>query len=134
MTALSRSPSSADPVQLGRLIAAGRVAIGIALVAAPGLFPRLVAGTGSRQDVLALARIAGARDLGMGVGTLLAARHGATPELRRWMAASAFADGVDALAIARSSTFLGLPRLASVAAGTSAAVLGAVVCRQLPAD
>jgi hypothetical protein len=133
---MSPSPTVAgvDAVALGRLIAAGRVAIGATLVLAPSVFPRLVAGSAVRQDVIALARIAGARDLSMGVGALLAARHDATPELRRWVAASAFADAVDAVAVARSDGFRPLARLAAVAAGTSAAVLGALVSRALPTD
>jgi hypothetical protein len=130
---MSREVRSAasDPVALARLIAAGRVAIGLGLVAVPGLFSRVVGGVEPREDAVALARIAGARDLGMGVGALLAARGGATPELRRWVAASAFADAVDAVAIARSRSFPLLPRLAAVSAGAAAALLGALAGVQL---
>lgn len=132
MAASPRSEAGLDPVAVSRLIALGRVGIGVALVVAPGLFPRLVAGTTPREDAIAMTRIAGARDLGMGLGAALAARGGASPELRRWVAASALADAVDALAIARSGSFRPVPRLLAAAAGGSAAVLGLLAVRRLP--
>jgi hypothetical protein len=129
---MTRTVAGRDPVALARGIAYGRIAIGLALVAAPSLWSRVVAGTPPRQDALAAARIAGARDLGMGIGTALAARRGTPAELRRWVDASALADGIDALTFLRSTSFPLLPRLAALTAVTSATVAGVLVRRALP--
>lgn len=128
----SRPRPPADPVALARAVGLVRVAIGVGLVVAPSLWSRLLGGVPPRQDAVAAARIAGARDLGMGLGAVLAAREGATPELRRWVGASALADAVDAFAVARSDTFRALPRWAAVGAGTTATALGLLARRHLP--
>lgn len=126
--------SDADPVVLARGLGAGRIAIGIVLLAVPSLWSRVVTATPVRPEVISLARIAGARDLGLGLGTVLAARHGATPELRRWVQASALGDGVDSVVFLRASTFPRSARLASLAAAISATALGAAVASRLPRD
>ncbi len=134
MPVRSTPPAAADPVAIARGIAVGRIAVGIVLVVLPSVFSRVIAGVPPRQDATAAARIAGARDLGLGIGTVLAARQGGTPELRRWVEASALADGIDVLAFLRSGSFRRLPRLGSILAATGATVAGGVAARQLPRD
>jgi hypothetical protein len=73
--------------------AGARVAIGVASL----LAPRLVARTLTRTEGTSLfARMAGARDLGLGLGVLIALDRGAP--VRGWLEASALADGVDVAA------------------------------------
>lgn len=79
-----------------RGIAAARVALGIGATLAPGLVARLQFGTDT-PSLRVTMRMLGARDLALGVGALLAARHG-SKGLRGWVEAGALADGVDALA------------------------------------
>lgn len=119
-------------VRLARVIGAARIGIGVVAVLAPSIFPRLLVGVAPRQDVTVPVRILGARDLALGVGAVLAAREGATAELRRWVEASAFADAVDAFAFLRAGTFPALPRTASVLAAGGATLIGGGVARQLP--
>lgn len=123
---------SGDPVALSRALGLLRVGIGVGLLAFPGLFPRVLAGAAPRDDVTAAARIAGARDLGMGLGALAAAQGGPSAELRRWAAASAVADALDAVAMARARSLRAVPRRLAMTAGLGAALVGVVAVRRLP--
>ncbi|MDP9022491.1 MAG: hypothetical protein M3N57_07315 [Actinomycetota bacterium] len=74
-----------------------RVAIGAGLL----LAPRLAAGPwigadAARPGTKTMTRAAGARDLAIGVGTLLARRHGRSA--RGWLEAAALVDAADAAA------------------------------------
>ncbi|MGA3149155.1 MAG: hypothetical protein ABSF33_17025 [Acidimicrobiales bacterium] len=93
---------------LARLIASGRVAVGLAAVTAPTLMARpwigdASAGTASRL----LARTMGGRDLALGIGALRALSV-SDQEARPWVALGGTADAVDALATAIA--FRSLPR------------------------
>lgn len=104
-----------------RGIAAARVAIGIGATLAPGLVSRLQFGSDSASQRVTV-RMLGARDLALGAGALLAARHGSAG-LRGWVEAGALADGVDALAFLRGGRDAARVRsLTVLVAGTSAAV------------
>src|SRR5262245_57853269 len=60
-----------------RLIAVGRVALGVvASVARPAWLEWLFGGSAAGSAPLALARMAGVRDVALGTATLAAARHG----------------------------------------------------------
>ncbi len=86
-----------DPRMLTKALAAGRVAIGLALFAAPATAGRSWLGddvdlAGTRMATRGL----GARDVALGVGTFTAAHTGAP--VRTWLEASAAADLADATA------------------------------------
>jgi len=83
-----------------RGIALARVAIGAGATVAPGLVSRVQFGATSPAQRITV-RMLGARDLALGIGVLLAARH-ESPGLRGWVEAGAFADAVDAVAFLRA--------------------------------
>jgi hypothetical protein len=120
-----------EPRDLAVSTAGGRVAIGLAAV----LAPRVVAGTmtpsaGSGAGTSLFARMVGARDLGLGLGALIALDRGAP--VRGWFEASALVDGVDVVACLlardhlRRSVFPGVVGLAAIGA-----LLSAWLARQL---
>jgi hypothetical protein len=110
---------------VARGIALARVAIGVGATFAPSLVARLQFGSASPAQMITV-RMLGARDLALGAGALLAARHGANG-LRGWVEAGALADAVDAAAFLRggrgASRRRGLTIL--VAAGSAAASIWA---------
>ncbi len=88
--------------------ASGRVAIGVAAVAAPTLMARPWIGeVGDRAASRLLARTMGGRDLALGIGALRALA-GSDQEARPWVALGGTADAVDALATVVA--FASLPR------------------------
>jgi hypothetical protein len=112
-------------------LAGGRIAIGVVSLLAPGLVGRTMTGPeGSTGATRLFARMVGARDLGLGLGLLVALDRGAP--MRGWLGASAVVDGIDAAACLlardhiRRTVFPGAVGLA--AAG---AVLSAWLARQL---
>ena len=112
-------------------VARGRVAIGVASLLAPGLVARTMTGRDRSEGGTRLfARMVGARDLGIGLGLLVALDRNAP--VRGWLEASAVVDGIDAAACLlarhhiRTSVFPGAVGLA--AAG---ALLSAWLARQL---
>jgi hypothetical protein len=112
-------------------LAGGRVAIGVASLVAPGLVARtMIRGERSGSGTSLFARMVGARDVGLGLGALIALDRGAPA--RGWLEASALVDGVDVAAclLARdrisTSVFPGVVGLAA-----SGALLSAWLARQL---
>lgn len=87
---------------MARAVAAGRVAVGVAALTAPGAAVRLLLGGGRHGEGSALrmfTRMAGIRDLALGLATLDALRrqpHG--HRTARLVALSAACDAVDGLA------------------------------------
>jgi hypothetical protein len=76
-------------------LAGGRIAIGVVSLLAPGAVGRAMIGPdGDSAGTRLLLRMVGARDLGLGLGVLVALDRGAP--VRRWLQASAVADGMDA--------------------------------------
>jgi hypothetical protein len=73
-----------------------RVGLGVALATVPRVVEGWVGPVARRPEAKVLTRIAGARDIALGVGTLLALREG-TPA-RRWLQVAAAVDATDALA------------------------------------
>jgi len=106
-----------DAATVAKALAANRMLIGAALALAPGPATRAWIGPHAEDDGAQLmARAAGARDLGLGAGTLASlSRRG---ERRRWLEAAVLADGVDLLATLAARR--ALPPSA-VAVGTSLA-------------
>jgi hypothetical protein len=106
-------------------VARGRVAIGVASLLAPGLVGRTITGrNGSEGGTRLFVRMVGARDLGLGLGVLVALDRSAP--VRGWLEASAVVDGLDAAACLlarhhiRASVFPGAVGLATAGALLSA--------------
>jgi hypothetical protein len=120
-----------DGRDLAVILARGRIAIGVVSLLAPELVGRTMTGRAGSQGATRLfARMVGARDLGLGLGVLVALDRGAP--VRGWLEASAVVDGIDAAACLlarhhiRASVFPGAVGLA--AAGS---LLSAWLARQL---
>jgi hypothetical protein len=78
-------------------LAQGRIALGGVSLLAPGWTARKMTGRGGSGGVTSLfARMVGARDIGLGLGTLIALGRGRPA--RGWFEASALVDGLDAAA------------------------------------
>ena len=116
-----------------KAVAVGRIALGMSYLATPGLALKLWpgrAGSTERDEALLrmMARHTGGRDIGLGVGALLAQKHDAP--VRGWLEAAMLADVLDAASIIIA--FRHLPRTKAVL--MLAAALGtAVAGRQLAA-
>jgi hypothetical protein len=106
-------------------LAGGRIALGVVSVVAPGFVGGAMTGlAGSEGGTRLFARMVGARDLGLGLGVLVALARGAP--VRGWLEASAVVDGIDAAACLlarhhiRTSVFPGAVGLAAAGALLSA--------------
>lgn len=121
-----------DPLMVARGLAQGRLAIGAAMLLAPRASTRryLEAGDASPDAVTAW-RVAGARDLALGLGALLAARH-ASPALRGWLEAGALADATDVYAFGRDTAFRPILRVGAMLAAAAGATAGMWAARRLP--
>jgi hypothetical protein len=111
---------------LARGLAAGRVALGIALVAAPDAAARRWLGETSADDPgrQIAVRGLGARDVALGVGTLVALRgEGDVRRAAHWLEAGAVADLADAASTAVAED-LDVSRATGVVVALSAAALG----------
>lgn len=110
-------------------IARGRIVMGLAMLILPGVMLRILFGrNASTPSARVLARMFGAREFVLGVGTVTSVKEGTQDA--EWVSASAMADAVDGLAMAFSP---GVPRRSRPAAlvGTAAALLGIKAARQL---
>jgi hypothetical protein len=112
-------------------LAGGRVAIGVMSLVAPGLVGRTMTGPeGATGGTRLFARMVGARDLGLGLGLLLALDRGAP--VRGWLEASAVVDGIDAAACLLARRHLRTSVLpAAVGLATAGALLSAWLAREL---
>ncbi|MFL5864662.1 MAG: hypothetical protein ACJ780_28530 [Solirubrobacteraceae bacterium] len=82
-----------DP-KLAMSVARARIALGIAAMVAPGLATRVMGGKRPRDEMAPLfARMLGARDVALGLGTLIALDQG--KPVRGWLEGSALADTAD---------------------------------------
>lgn len=110
-------------------LARARVAIGAVSLLAPAFVGSVMTGRdGSGGGTTLFVRMLGARDLGIGLGVLMALQRGAP--VRGWLEVSALADGIDAAACVlardhiRTSTFP-----AAVGLAAAGAMLGAWLAR-----
>jgi hypothetical protein len=117
--------------ELALSLARARIAIGVVSLLAPASVGRTMTGHDGSEDGTGLfARMVGARDLGLGLGLLLALDRGAP--VRGWLEASAVVDGIDAVACLlarhhiRTGVFPGAVGLA-----TAGALLSAWLARRL---
>ncbi len=111
-----------DPVSTARAIGVARLVIGGGLLAAPVAATRAYGvDSATAKRTAYLARMAAARDIGLGVGTLVGR------DRSLWLAMGAAADAVDAVAIGaalRQGTVRGLPAAGTVPAAAVAAAVG----------
>jgi hypothetical protein len=84
------------------IVAAARLGVGVAMVAAPGSFFRAATGT----ETL-LMRTIGIRDIALGLGACVAWATGHADEARWWACAGLFSDSADALTGLRSRSLVG---------------------------
>lgn len=110
-------------------IALARVAIGVGATTAPALVSRVQFGSATPGHQIAV-RMLGARDLALGVGALLAARHDALG-LRSWVQAGGFADAVDAAAFLRARPGDARRRRTTALVAASSAIVSAWAARNL---
>ncbi len=83
-----------EPRDVAIAIARGRIALGVAALAAPRLVGKVMFGrNGARGGTGAFARMLGGRDVALGLGVIIALDRGAP--VRGWLEGSALADGVD---------------------------------------
>jgi hypothetical protein len=108
-------------------VARGRIVMGLAMLIAPGVALRVLFGRhASTQTARVLARMFGAREVVLGVGTVTSVKE--RTQDAEWVSACAVADAVDAAVMAFSP---GVPRRSRPAAvvGSVAAVLGIQAAR-----
>jgi hypothetical protein len=104
------------------VIARGRIILGLAMLLVPGIVLRIMLGRDSSTSTSrVLARMFGAREVALGVGTVTSVKE--HTQDAEWSSASAVADAVDGLALAFSP---GVPARCRPAAlvGVTSAVLG----------
>jgi hypothetical protein len=86
-----------DDSALALTLARARIGIGAAAVLAPRLAARVMGGPDGAASVAPVfARMLGARDIALGLGTVIALDRG--KPVRGWLEGSALSDGVDFLA------------------------------------
>ena len=101
-----------------------RVAVGLALAAAPGRVLKGSVGEGPSGSMLLLARTVGIRDLVIGAGTISALRSGEGGDVSRWVAVGLTSDVLDAVAGLAGTRLVGRRR-ALVATGVTLPVITA---------
>ena len=112
-------------------LAGGRIAIGVISLLVPGLVGRLMTGReGAIGGTRLFARMVGARDLGLGLGVLVALDRGVP--VRGWLEVSAVVDGIDAGACLLARRHLSASVLpAAVGLASAGALLSGLLSRQL---
>jgi hypothetical protein len=127
----SRTIRSMERRQLAVTLAGGRIAIGVVSLLAPELVGRTMTGRDGSEGMTGLfARMVGARDLGLGLGLLVALDRGAP--LRGWLEASALVDGIDVAACLRARHHMRTSVFpAAVGLAAAGALLSAWLARQL---
>lgn len=119
-----------DDAQLALLLARARIGIGSAAVLTPRLAARALSGRPASGIEPPLTRMVGARDIALGLGTVIALDRGAP--VRGWLEAAAFSDGADCL-----WSLIGRSRLSSwavrvtVVAGVASSAAGIYLSRRL---
>jgi hypothetical protein len=119
-----------DDARAALLMSRARIAIGLIAVAAPGLAARVLSGRAETGIEPLLARMLGARDLTLGLGTVIALDRGAP--VRGWLEASAFSDAADFVSSLLSRSRMSVRAFAgTMALASGSAALGAFLSRRL---
>jgi hypothetical protein len=122
-----------DDAKLALIYGGGRATLGVAAMSVPGLAARAVSGRDEASGIEPLfARMLGARDLALGLGTVVALKRGAP--LRGWLEVSALVDLADAAAGVLARNHISRQALVGTAVlATGSAVFGAVLARRVDA-
>lgn len=120
-----------EDTTLAMSVARCRIAIGVAAVVAPGLASRIVGGRRASDGVAPLfARMFGARDIALGLGTVIALDRG--KPVRGWLEGAALSDTMDCLACIRAREVMPPAVFAATAGlGATAATLNVLLSRRL---
>jgi hypothetical protein len=116
-----------DYRRLAVLTARARVGLGAALLVTTGPLTRVTLGSGSGEARAAM-RLAGARDLALGLGALTTVKE--RTQDAEWVSMGALVDGLDALVLLGTRRLPIRARLAGIVAAT-AAVTGLWVSQRL---
>lgn len=117
-----------DPSRVLAPMFGARLALGVVLVCAPRWsWRQLTRPRQPRDETVLAARMLGGREIALGLGGLLAARHDGA--VRGWAEAGVLADATDAAALAISPAVSGWRRPATVLAAGAAAAAGLVAAR-----
>lgn len=113
-----------DTKDMVRMLSFGRIVIGAGAFLAPRRFGRAWTGDSAEEVTSAMAvRGLGARDVALGLGTLLALESGAP--VRGWLEAQALADASDTVStLANFGDMPGLRRFAMLATAAGACYMG----------
>ncbi len=123
-------PVPTDPATIARLIAVGRIGVGVVALARPQVGgPAFTTGVVPAESVDGW-RMAGARDIALGVGALMAGRRG-EGRLRGWIEAGALADLADVAILGGSAGLRPVARLVGAGVALGAVVVGIGSSRQL---
>ena len=119
-----------DEAQVALLLARARIAIGLTAAALPGLSARVLSGRAASGIEPLLVRMLGARDVTLGLGTVIALDRGAP--VRGWIEASAFSDAADFISSVLSRSRMSTRAFAgTMALASGSAALGAFLSRRL---
>ncbi len=116
-------PPAVAPPRGAALMGAARLAVGLALAAAPGAALRLTPREPPTPASVLLMRTIGIRDIVIGAGTVGAALWGTRDDARRWLTAGLASDSLDLAAGLHSGRSLGALECA-VAVGSAATFVG----------
>jgi len=122
--------AAAVPVASDELMGWLRAAVGLGLIAAPGVPMRISGREEPTGASVLLMRTIGIRDLVLGLGTVAAARSGEVREVRRWTAAALASDSLDVAASLASFRSIGQRDALSAAALALAFVCGDLQSRR----
>jgi peptide-methionine (R)-S-oxide reductase len=120
-----------EDTTLAMSVARSRIALGVAAVVTPGVATRIMGGRRGSGGIAPLfARMLGARDIALGLGTVIALDRG--KPVRGWLEGSALADTMDCVACVLAREDMA-PSAFGVAAGLGAAsaILGVFLSRRL---
>ncbi|HWD69682.1 MAG TPA: hypothetical protein VG293_05765 [Solirubrobacteraceae bacterium] len=119
-----------DDAQVTLTLARARIGIGLTLVMLPGLSARMLSGRKAAGIEPLLTRMLGARDLVLGLGTVIALDRGAP--VRGWVEASAASDVADTLACLLAKSRMSAHAFSvTVALASGSAAAGAYLSRRL---
>jgi hypothetical protein len=120
-----------DDAKLAMLAARCRITLGAAAALAPGLAARVMGGRRGSDGVGPLfARMLGARDVALGLGTVIALDRGAP--VRGWLEGSALADTADCVSCVMDRKEMPATAFAAAAGlGAVSAILGIFLSRRL---